>query len=429
MNRFAFPLMLCVGLFTAQVMDAQDDYYFPPNTGSEWETIDFEELGWCSDPVDELLELLESSNTKAFILLYKGKIVMENYFGNFTQDSLWVWNSAGKAITAFAVGKAQEQGLIDIHASSSTYLGEGWTSLSPEQEILITPWHQLTMTTGIDDSFDPYCTDPECLQYLADAGTRWAYHNGPYTNLTYAIEEVSGVGINNYVLSQFGLSIGMTGFYFPFDYNRVFISRARDMARFGLMVLANGTWNGTPVLNDQDYLSQMLSPSQDLNESYGYLWWLNEGESYMVPSLQNTFPGPFLSEAPLDMKAAIGKDAQLLNLVPSGDLVLVRMGSDPELSPVPFTFNNDLWAVLNDIICTDTQVAERTAEDLLKVWPVPASDVLHISGLAKGALVELYTLSGERVLQSREAEFTVAHLPSGMYVLRSGPHSRLVVCQ
>lgn len=123
-------------------------------------------------------------NSKAFLVLKDGRIVIEHYFGTFTQDSLWYWASAGKSLTAFLVGKAQEEGFLDINDPSSDYLGAGWTSCTPLQEGAITVRNQLTMTTGLDDGTgDTDCTDPACLQYLARPGTRWAYHNAPYTML------------------------------------------------------------------------------------------------------------------------------------------------------------------------------------------------------------------------------------------------------
>ena len=79
---------------------AKAQIYFPPNTGNTWATIDPAELGWCEDQIPELLTFLESNNTKAFIVLKNGKIVIENYFGTFTQDSLWYWASAGKTLTS-----------------------------------------------------------------------------------------------------------------------------------------------------------------------------------------------------------------------------------------------------------------------------------------------------------------------------------------
>ena len=47
------------------------------------------------------------------------------------------------------------------------------------------------------------------------------------------------------------------------------------MARFGLLILNKGNWDGNQIMTDTNYFNQMLNSSQSLNESYGYLWWLN----------------------------------------------------------------------------------------------------------------------------------------------------------
>ena len=54
-----------------------------------------------------------------------------------------------------------------------------------------------------------------------------------------------------------------------------FQTSARDLARFGLLMLAQGEWNGKVLLNDRNYLTRSIQPSQTMNPAYGYLWWLN----------------------------------------------------------------------------------------------------------------------------------------------------------
>ena len=203
--------------------------YFPPTSGNTWETITPSELGWCEDQIPELLSFLESNNTKAFIVLKNGKIVIENYFGTFTQDSLWYWASAGKTLTSYLVGIAQQNGQLSINDLSSSYLGSGWTSCTADQENNITVRNQLTMTSGLDDGVaDPYCTDPSCLVYSADAGTRWAYHNGPYTLLDGVLEGATGQTLNGLVFSALKQPTGMDGFFFQSGYNNVYLSTARS---------------------------------------------------------------------------------------------------------------------------------------------------------------------------------------------------------
>jgi CubicO group peptidase (beta-lactamase class C family) len=54
-----------------------------------------------------------------------------------------------------------------------------------------------------------------------------------------------------------------------------FATTARDLARFGLLILADGQWQDKPVIADREFLHAALRPSEKLNPSYGYLWWLN----------------------------------------------------------------------------------------------------------------------------------------------------------
>ncbi len=404
---------------TAAHMYAQEDYYYPQ--GSAWETISLEALGWCDDEVEPLLQYLEEEGTRAFIVLHKGRIVMEHYFNDHTATSNWYWASAGKTLTAFAVGMAQQNGLLNIDNPTSDYLGEGWTSLSPEQEQAITPRHQLTMTTGFDDSGDLNCLLPECLTFLEPPGERWSYHNAPYTLLTYVVEEAANQTFNAFVSSTIGTAIGMGGLYLPIDDMRVYFSNARDMARFGHLILSNGSWGGNLVMTDAEYFQAMITPSQTINESYGYLWWLNGQPSFMVPSVPFTFPGSFLQNAPDDLVAAIGADAQLLNVVPSLDLVLIRMGSNPENSPVPFLHNDAIWEYLNSIICNEVGTVEHTTASV-GVYPNPAANWVTIDWPKTTKMVTLLSADDGRIVAQFTANehhrrYDVSHLSAGVYVV------------
>jgi CubicO group peptidase (beta-lactamase class C family) len=198
--------------------------YFPPLIGDQWETISPASLGWNVSQIDPLFDFLSQNNTKAFIVLKDGRMVLEKYFGTFRQDSLWYWASAGKTLTSFLVGIAQQEKYLSINDATSRWLGTGWTSAPRDKENLITVRHQLTMTTGLDDGVaDPYCTEPQCLIYKADAGTRWAYHNGPYTLLDSVIQAATGQTLNQYFIAKVRNKIGMNGAFIKVDYNNVYI--------------------------------------------------------------------------------------------------------------------------------------------------------------------------------------------------------------
>jgi len=334
--------------------------YFPPS-GSTWDTVTPASLGWNESAIPDLDSYLSSTNTRAFIVLKDGKIVMEKYMGTqltsgaFTSSSNWYWASAGKTLTSALVGIANANGKINFDAKTSDYLGAGWTSLTPTQESKITVRHQLTMSTGLDDyappsTADSDCTSATCLIYKADAGTRWAYDNAPYTLLDSVIAIGTGQTINTYANAQLLSKIGMDGSYHRSGYNNVFYSTPRAMARFGLLLLNKGVWNGATVI-PQSYFNLMTTGSQNYNLSYGYLTWLNGKNSYMVPQSQIVFTGELAVNAPNDMVAALGKNGQIINVVPSKNLVVIRMGDDTQdTGLVCFKFQNDLWAKLNAII-------------------------------------------------------------------------------
>lgn len=360
-------------------LSAQQSPYFPPISGNNWSTVSTSDLGWTQDSLQSLQQYLEDQNTKAFIILVDGKIAVEWYFDNFTPDSVWYWASAGKSLTSFIIGMAQEQGFLDLDEPTSLYLGSGWTNLPGSQEDSITVLDQLSMTTGLDDGVsNPDCTNPQCLQYKAPAGTRWAYHNAPYTLLHDVFSNATGQSINTFFLSQVTPKTGITGAFVNLGNNRVFFSKARSMARFGLLVSQKGIWENDTILRDSVFLEQMISPSQNLNESYGYLWWLNGQPNHMLPGLQFVFPGELVPNAPGDMVMALGRDDQKLYIVPSSGMVVIRLGNPSNATlPGPSGFDNDLWArlsILENSLGTDDPVQIEQP----RLYPNPSNDVIHI---------------------------------------------------
>ena len=123
------PLLFAMLLLLSNINVEAQTLYFPPiDNNATWETTDPATLGWCPDRINTMYDFLEQENTKGFLILKDGRIVLEQYFGTFTAQSLWYWASAGKTITSFLVGKAQEENLLSINNKTSTYLGEGWTN-------------------------------------------------------------------------------------------------------------------------------------------------------------------------------------------------------------------------------------------------------------------------------------------------------------
>ncbi|TRX35659.1 serine hydrolase domain-containing protein [Flavobacterium restrictum] len=318
--------------------------YFPPVTGTAWDTKTIASLGWNAAAVQPLLDYLALKNSKSFIILVNGRIVMENYFNGHDANTAWYWASAGKTLTATATGIAQQEGLINTTNKVSQYLGTGWTSAPIAKENLITCKHLLTMTSGLDDSTDD--VTPASLKYKADAGTRWAYHN-VYVKLQDVIAQAANQTWESYFNTKLRDKIGMTGAWIQKDNNSVYWSTTRSMARFGLLMYNKGTWDKTVIVNE-NYFTEATNTSQSINLGYGYLWWLNGKSSYHLPQSQLTFPGSIIPSAPTDMFMALGKNDQKIYIIPSKKMVVIRMGeAADDVNLALSDFDETLWTKIS----------------------------------------------------------------------------------
>ena len=320
--------------------------YFPPIASNSWETKTIASLNWKQAAVQPLLDYLDQKHTKSFIVLVNGRIVIENYFNSHTATTNWYWASAGKTLTSTVTGIAAQENSVDLNAKVATYLGTGWTSEPLAKENLITIKNLLTMTSGIEDITNGDGVAPANLQYKADAGTRWAYHN-VYVKLQDVVAQASGQTWSNYFNTKLRDKIGMDGTWLTIDNNSVYFSTTRSMARFGLLILNNGKWENNSIIN-QNYCTAATTTSQDINKSYGYLWWLNGKSSYHLPQSQQEFPGSLIPAGPTDMYIALGKNDQKIYVIPSKKMVVIRMGDAADNVNLALSdFDNTLWQKIN----------------------------------------------------------------------------------
>jgi CubicO group peptidase (beta-lactamase class C family) len=206
------------------------------------------------------------------------------------------------------------------------------------------------MNSGLDDSLGDDVS-PANLQYVADAGTRWAYHN-VYVKMQDVISQASNQTWNTYFNTKLRDKIGMSGDWYNLGDLSVYFSDTRSMARFGLLIYAKGRWGNTQIVPEA-FLNEATNTSQNINDAYGYLWWLNGKSSYHLPQSQLEFPGTLIPNAPSDMYAALGKNDQKIYIVPSKKLVIVRMGdvANPDNPTFALSgFDNELWEKINALM-------------------------------------------------------------------------------
>src|SRR5690606_27222641 len=129
----------------------------------------------------------------------------------------------------------------------------------------------------------------------------------------------------------------------------VFASNTRSMARFGLLALNKGKWKQQQIVNEV-YFNQMVSTSQDINEAYGYLWWLNGKDTFNLPQSQMQFNSSLIPSAPSYMYMALGKNDQKIYVVPSKKMVIIRMGDAADGSNFALSdFDEILWQKINAV--------------------------------------------------------------------------------
>jgi CubicO group peptidase (beta-lactamase class C family) len=358
--RNKITLLIIIPLFIISCSKSEDEkilekpvqqqLYFPSlDANANWETKSSTDLNWNQSAKQPLLEYLSQKGTKSFMILVDGKIAMEEYFNGHDQVTQWQWNSAGKTLTSVVVGIAQQEGLLSINDKVSGYLGEGWTSEPLEKENLITLKNLLTMTSGIEDSNNLVIKSN--LTYLADAGTRWSYHN-VFQKLMDVVAAASSKKYDVYFSDKLKNKIGMDGAWKDGLIYNIYHSNTRSMARFGLLALNKGKWKTEQIINE-NYFIESTSTSQNINPAYGYLWWLNGKSSSMIPGGQKVYQGSLVPSAPKDMYAAMGASDQRIYVIPSKNMVIIRMGEASNPANPSFAvsgFDEELWQKINAMV-------------------------------------------------------------------------------
>ncbi len=329
--------------------------YFPPDSG-EWERIDPASAGWDPEALEAVLEYAEQQRSSGVVILLKGRILAERYWevetppdvidysglivgkdesGHVIEDVM----SIQKSVIAFLAGVAERKGLLDIEKPASKYLGQGWSKATPEQEAQIKVRNLLSMASGLDED----------LAYMGTPGELYMYNTPAYSRTVTVLERVTGMDVNAYTAQWLTSRVGMQDSRWWTRPGEVmvswanvigFVTTARDLARFGLLMQARGNWDGEDLLQNPDYFERMLSPSTVANPSYGFLWWLNGGDRWVM-GRQNTEAreGSLVPPAPDDLFAGLGALGRKVYVVPSLGLVFTRLGDQPPEEE----FSNEIW--------------------------------------------------------------------------------------
>ena len=276
--------------------------------------------------------------TLSLLVVHGGRIVHERYAPGVdmtTRTRTW---STAKSIAVTLIGILADQGRLELDAP----LGFDWLPQADAAETdpraQITLRHVLNMSSGlypVDNRGREYATGSG-LSYWAGAssvvgarhralvrkpGANWDYENYDTLLGVYAMKLALGGDYLTFPRTALLDRIGMRSTYLSVDRFGDFIlssqvyTNARDLARFGLLYLNGGTWNGERILSEEwiDFTRTPAPATAQSGAFYGGQWWL-------VPDDRTDVPANAYSTA--------GNRGQYVVVVPTHDLVIVRRGLD-----------------------------------------------------------------------------------------------------
>jgi len=300
------------------------------------------------------------TKTIAFVVVHRGRLVAERYrpgFGPHTQYRTW---SAAKSIASALVGILVGEGRLRV--AEPAPIAEWRAPGDPRAQITLE--HLLHMSSGLEqrgaEADRVYFGGVDAVAEITGArleaapGTRWHYANRDTLLLARAMREAIGDDAAYWALPYRTLlhRIGMRSTVAELEWGGNFVlssqvfSTARDLARFGLLYLNDGIWNGRRIL-PEGWVAYTRRPAPARSTGLAALW------RYRVLGLMG-YGAQFwlvggLPFVPDDAYAAMGSRGQSVVIVPSRELVVVRTALDPEVGGVFFRhdrFMRDLLAVL-----------------------------------------------------------------------------------
>ena len=281
--------------------------------------------------------------TRAIIVVYNGQLVAERYAAGFHKDMPMLGWSMSKSVTNALVGIQAKNRWIDIKAPAP--FPEWQNDGNPRREISFD--QLLRMSAGL--KFEEHYIPPDDITrmlyesydfaaYAADKplvakpDTEWNYSSGVANIIARIVRQIAEKNYPNYytfIRNELFNKIGMYSAVMEPDSSGTFVGSSytfatpRDWARFGLLYLQDGVWQGERIL-PQGWVKYSTTPTPLAPRGeYGALFWLNAGSD--TDPEDRRWPS-----APRDGFAASGFQEQKVIIIPSKKLVLVRFGASSD---------------------------------------------------------------------------------------------------
>ncbi|MFF2556487.1 serine hydrolase domain-containing protein [Nocardia sp. NPDC058058] len=245
--------------------------------------------------------------------------------------------SSSKGVASVAVGRAITLGKFGLDDPLRTFFPQ-----ADERHGALTVRQVLNQTTGLEFSWGTdiaaITTDEvaEALHrpFAYEPGSTFQYSQSVLELLPRIVEISTGQDFQDFVQEQVMAPLGIPRDHWIWLRDRHgdtavhggLAMRPADFARLGQLMLQRGVWRGQRLIDDS-YIRQAAEPTA-ANGGYGFLFWLNAGDSYKTATvpMAKVFPHNMFPGSPRDMYSFVGALGQFSVVVPSLDMVIVRTG-------------------------------------------------------------------------------------------------------
>jgi len=274
-----------------------------------------------------------AKRTRAIVVVHRGRLVAERYAEGFTEQTPQLGWSMAKSVTNALAGALAAQERITVDDAA---LLDEWQS-ADDPRSAITLDNLLRMSSGLEFSEDygGMLSDVRLMLFLrgdkagfaadkpleCEPGDCWSYSSGT-SNIISAILQQKADERPALAHELLFAPLGMRTAVFEPDASRTLVgssyvyASARDWARFGLLYLRGGEWNGETIFTPE-WLDYTLEPSPGSGGDFGAHVWLG------APSHNDTEAAAAL---PDDDFYFLGHDGQMVAVIPSRETVIVRLG-------------------------------------------------------------------------------------------------------
>ena len=338
--RSALAVVICtyfVFLVSGCDVDRDPTQSFQTTENDGWQKVSLAEQGLSGALLSEMLtEISQETYTgiSSVLVARKGQIIVEEYFGDFDEQTLHSTRSASKVLTSALIGIAIDQGFIaGVDNKILPYFPEyeGTIENWDERKRDISIAHILAMSSGVRGNEDNMYPTEDWIKFYLDQplatapGERFSYATSGVVTLGNIITRASDLRIPTFANRYLFEPLGIVAYKWPITNSRGSQGlamtggglhlRPRDMLKFGQLYLNGGRWNGAQIISEEWIAASVTKhATSDLyGEDFGYLWRM----------IDRTIEGQLLRSY-----EAWGNGGQFIIVFPSIDVVVVFTGEN-----------------------------------------------------------------------------------------------------